>query len=252
MRFLCVLLSIFSLLSLVQGQGGFFQGLVNRFNPFRQRPARPSRPQSAPFRPQSQPARPPPTFQSTSSQSAPSRPSSSSSGIFEIPSPNLSQSRPAPLTIQSTRPPASQPTGSSGGNHVWQGRNYVLSWREGQNSLTWDSARSFCSRRGMKMVSLDSPAKRDHFMQQVAADGAPYFWAGGRLSPNKRSLRWENGRSEGITTGRHPWSFTGSRGAQPDGEGSEHCLAILNNFYNDGVKFHDVGCSHRKPTVCEA
>ena len=82
------------------------------------------------------------------------------------------------------------------------------------------------------MVSLDSPAKRDHFMQQVAADRAPYFWAGGRISRNKGSLTWENGRSEGISKGRHPWSFTGSRGAQPDGQGSEDCLAILNNFYN--------------------
>ena len=66
----------------------------------------------------------------------------------------------------------------------------------------------------------------------MAADGSPYFWAGGRLSGDKRSLTWENGRSEGISKGRHPWSFTGSRGAQPDGQGSEHCLAILNNFYN--------------------
>ena len=62
---------------------------------------------------------------------------------------------------------------------------------------------------------------------------------------------WENGRREGISRGRHPWSFGGSRGPQPDGQGSEDCLAILNNVYNDGVKFHDVGCSHRKPTVCE-
>ena len=27
-------------------------------------------------------------------------------------------------------------------------------------------------------------------------------------------------------------SFTGSRGAQPDGNGGEDCLAVLNNFYN--------------------
>jgi len=105
----------------------------------------------------------------------------------------------------------------------------------------------------MRIVSLDSAAKRDHFMRQVAADNSPYFWAGGRLSSNKRTLTWENGRSESISSGQHPWSFTGSRGKQPDGgRGSENCLAILNNFYNDGVKYHDVGCSHRKPTVCEA
>ena len=70
------------------------------------------------------------------------------------------------------------------------------------------------------------------FSSQVSADRAPYFWAGGRLSGDKRTLTWENGRGEGIARGRHPWSFTGSRGQQPDGRGSEHCLAVLNNFYN--------------------
>ena len=36
-----------------------------------------------------------------------------------------------------------------------------------------------------------------------------------------------------LFTVQHPWSFTGSRGSQPDGgRGSENCLAILNNFYN--------------------
>ena len=81
-------------------------------------------------------------------------------------------------------------------------------------------------------MQIIKPIFRDHFMQQVAADGAPYFWAGGRISSDKRSLSWENGRREGISQGRHPWSHTGSRGAQPDGRGSEDCLAILNNFYN--------------------
>lgn len=31
----------------------------------------------------------------------------------------------------------------------------------------------------------------------------------------------------------------------------ESCLAILNNFYNDGIKWHDVACHHVKPFVCE-
>ena len=110
--------------------------------------------------------------------------------------------------------------------------SFILILREGVNNLSWGAARSYCSSRGMRMVSLDDPAKRDHFMQQVAADGSPYFWAGGRISGDKRNLSWENGRSQGISQGRHPWSFTGSRGAQPDGRGSEDCLAILNNFYN--------------------
>lgn len=31
----------------------------------------------------------------------------------------------------------------------------------------------------------------------------------------------------------------------------ESCLSILNNFYGDGMKWHDVACYHRKPFVCE-
>merc|ERR1711936_333023 len=236
MRILSVSLVSLSLMSAAQGQG-FFQNILNtanRFNPFRPRPA----PPAPSFNPA--PSRPNRPFTSFTSSSSSSSGGGSSGGIVEIPAPSFSQQ--------------SQPTGGGGGggNHVWQGRNYLLSWREGRNSFSWSAARSYCSGRGMRMVSLDSAAKRDHFTQQVAADGSPYFWAGGRLSGDKRSLTWENGRSEGISKGRHPWSFTGSRGAQPDGQGSEHCLAILNNFYNDGVKFHDVGCSHKKPTVCEA
>lgn len=44
---------------------------------------------------------------------------------------------------------------------------------------------------------------------------------------------------------------------QPDnreliqGGAPENCLAILNNFYNDGVHWHDVACHHKKPWVCE-
>ena len=82
------------------------------------------------------------------------------------------------------------------------------------------------------MVSLDSAAKRNHFLQQVAEDDAPYFWAGGKLSSDKKLLSWENGRAESIIQGRHPWSFAGFRGPQPDGQkNSENCLAILNNVY---------------------
>ena len=51
---------------------------------------------------------------------------------------------------------------------------------------------------------------------------------------DKGTLSWENGRSEWIIRGRFPWSTEGLRGPQPDGgQGSELCLAILNNVYND-------------------
>jgi hypothetical protein len=57
------------------------------------------------------------------------------------------------------------------------------------------------------------------------------------------------------------WSNTGGgRRPQPDNrepqDGSgfgedEACVAILNNFYQDGVAWHDVACSHKKHFVCE-
>ena len=40
--------------------------------------------------------------------------------------------------------------------------------------------------------------------------------------------------------------------AQPDNrDGNEVCIGVLNNFYADGIKWHDVSCHHRKPTICE-
>ena len=52
---------------------------------------------------------------------------------------------------------------------------------------------------------------------------------------DKQRARKPNSKSwiDDDDVAQHPWSFTGSRGAQPDGgRGSENCLAILNNFYN--------------------
>ena len=40
--------------------------------------------------------------------------------------------------------------------------------------------------------------------------------------------------------------------AQPDNrDGNEICIGVLNNFYADGIKWHDVACHHKKPTICE-
>lgn len=44
---------------------------------------------------------------------------------------------------------------------------------------------------------------------------------------------------------------------QPDnreytqGGAEEECMAILNNLYEDGIKWHDIACHHRKPFICE-
>ena len=67
------------------------------------------------------------------------------------------------------------------------------------------------------------------------------------------TLQWENGRSERITRGDDRsggfWSSGGRSGPQPETGGE--CLAILNNVYNDGIKWHDIECRHKKPIICQ-
>lgn len=38
---------------------------------------------------------------------------------------------------------------------------------------------------------------------------------------------------------------------QIQGGPEEDCMAILNNLHEDGLKWHDIACSHRKPFICE-
>jgi len=270
MRLWSSLVLVVSLVSFAHGQN-FFSGLaniINRFNPFRpQQSSRPSpvfRPTNF-FRPRPnlrQPVRTVPSFQEPQpiqQQLTPVQPSESFRSQPQASAPQFQSfqapSAPTQTFQSSSAQPAPQPASVSGGgrgNHVFQGRSYLLSWKDGQNHLSWSQARNYCSRKGMRIVSLDNTAKKEHFLGLLASQGVTYMWTGGRISSDKRTLTWENGRRETITRGRHPWSFAGLRGPQPDGQGSEDCLAILNNLYSDGVKFHDVGCSHDKPTVCEA
>lgn len=76
-----------------------------------------------------------------------------------------------------------------------------------------------------------------------------WFWSGSnqRIPPTNLTVSW-----------RGDWSHTGGSGvAQPDNREfsetgtDESCIAILNNFYQDGVKWHDVACNHVKPWICE-
>ena len=99
-----------------------------------------------------------------------------------------------------------------------------------------------------------------------------YIWTSGRKCnfagcdrpdlqpPNENGWFWSgSGAKIGPTSQRNTgdWSHTGGYGrAQPDNREAEQgndesCLSILNNFYGDGLKWHDVACHHLKPFVCE-
>lgn len=138
----------------------------------------------------------------------------------------------------------------SGANHNFGGRNYLVSWRLGCTQFTQSEGAAYCRSNGMNPVSLDDPSKEAEFVSLVAREGQPYFWTGGTVNTQARTVSWPSGR----TTSTSLWSPTGGAGRpQPDNrEGNERCLGVLNNFYQDGVKFHDIACHHRKPVICEA
>jgi len=139
---------------------------------------------------------------------------------------------------------------SSGPNHNFQGRDYLVTWRLGCTSFTRSQGAAYCRAQGMRPISLDTPAKEREFTGLVSREGQKYFWTGGNVNHRARTVSWPSGR----TTSSNRWSNTGGANRpQPDNrEGDESCLAVLNNFYNDGVRFHDVSCHHRKPIICEA
>lgn len=114
--------------------------------------------------------------------------------------------------------------------------------------------------------------ENEFIKQRLARGNVRYIWTSGRKCnfagcdrpdlqpPNENGWFWSgSGAKIGPTSQRNTgdWSHTGGYGqAQPDNReaaqgNDESCLSILNNFYNDGLKWHDVACHHIKPFVCE-
>jgi hypothetical protein len=54
--------------------------------------------------------------------------------------------------------------------------------REGQSDLSWDAARSYCQRKGMRMISFDSQDKVQHFFGIISSENTPFIWAGATKS----------------------------------------------------------------------
>ena len=223
---LCLLsVVVLSLVSASQGQTTFLDGIVNFFNslnPFRpQQSSRPPPSSSTPvFRPR------PAVSETGTTPAGTSEPLSTLGDAVTFTVPSNQTFEFDQLRIEPIATPGR-------GNHNFEGQRFLLTWQEGNDRLTWDQAREYCSTNGMRIVSLNNPIKREHILQLVRSEGVTGIWVGGRLTPDKTFLDWENGAAEPIRAGIHPWSPSGRNGrAQPDGFGTERCLAVLNNFFS--------------------
>lgn len=153
--------------------------------------------------------------------------------------------------------------------------SYFFSWEHAPTrslEVDWLDARNICRRHCMDAVSLETPQENEFVKQRIARGNVRYIWTSGRKCnfagcdrpdlqpPNENGWFWSgSGAKIGPTSQRNTgdWSHTGGYNQpQPDNReaaqgNDESCLSILNNFYNDGVKWHDVACHHIKPFVCE-
>jgi len=165
-------------------------------------------------------------------------------------------------------------------SHMFRnGHHYFFSWRHRPTSSherDWLDARNICRKHCQDLVSLEDADEARAIENAVARDNVRYIWTSGRLCDfdgcDDASLQPKNingwfwsGSNERmpatdtkISQNYPNWSHTGGLGTkQPDsrenkeGSGEESCMGILNNFYQDGIKWHDVACLHEKPWVCE-
>ncbi len=115
---------------------------------------------------------------------------------------------------------------------------------------------------GARAISLDSESKKREAERLSARYGQRYFWTGARMNYPDHSYTWPSGVTRCINGGpdAKEWSKTGGwdEKPQPDNRNQlrdncepEICVGVLNNFYADGIVWHDVACHHKKPTICE-
>jgi len=170
---------------------------------------------------------------------------------------------------------------NKGGVQKFGGHLYWFSWQDNDSNVKnakwdWFNARNYCRKRCMDLVSFETRQEYD-WVKGFINGNVPYFWTSGRLCDfdgcdrpdffpkNINGWFWSANQARlsptNSSAGFHDWSGTGGFSPprrQPDnreqiqqnGE-SESCMAVLNNFYGDGIKWHDIGCHHEKPIICE-
>ncbi|XP_042887228.1 lithostathine-like [Penaeus japonicus] len=147
-------------------------------------------------------------------------------------------------------PPGCKQT-SQNVDFILNGSEYHYSWcHDGNQIYSHSEANQYCARlgTGWQGVSIGSIAEDQFISSVIGSHALKYIWTSGTKTYS--GWRWQSGEPFLFLN----WSSTGADGnPQPDNrEGNnEACHAVLNNFYNDGIKWHDIACHHNKPIICE-
>ncbi|XP_037795995.1 uncharacterized protein LOC119591334 isoform X1 [Penaeus monodon] len=127
---------------------------------------------------------------------------------------------------------------------------YHFSWHhDGNKTYTWDGANQYCGNlgSGWQGISIETRQEDSLVREAITEDHLPWIWTSGQLK--NHGFAWASGEEfVGLN-----WSHTGgNHRPQPDNrEGNENCLGVLNNVYDDGIKWHDIACHHDKAIICE-
>ncbi|XP_043201809.1 L-selectin-like [Amphibalanus amphitrite] len=142
--------------------------------------------------------------------------------------------------------------GAVGGGGYYQGGLFLsfLAPETSHYEYTWQEAAYQCASRGLVLVSIENYEKDHYIASLLRKYHVPFIWTSG--TKHGYSFRWVNGKTIGPYSYSN-WSRTGGNGyPQPDNrEGHEYCLAVLNEFYHDGIVWHDIACHHKKAFICE-
>ncbi|XP_037796110.1 uncharacterized protein LOC119591438 [Penaeus monodon] len=127
---------------------------------------------------------------------------------------------------------------------------YHFSWlHDGNKTYTWDGANQYCANlgSGWQGISIETHQEDSLVRDAITRDHLPWIWTSGQIK--NHGFAWASGAEfMGLN-----WSHTGgNHRPQPDNrEGKSTAWRFLKNFYDDGVKWHDIACHHEKAIICE-
>jgi hypothetical protein len=160
----------------------------------------------------------------------------------------------------------------NGSNYFFSGFQPTLKNRK----VSWSEAREICRTYCMDSISINTQKEFDVVKRILEENLVDYVWTSGHECwPNECDSKsqpkningwlWMDTKERIPATNKiakgwkfNPWSQTGFlKRPQPDNaeftvnRKNESCLGVLHNVYNDGIKFHDVACYHKKEFFCE-